>query len=304
MNLYKKKETFMDEILNKLLESELLSEETKAQITEQFGSAVTSMKEELALEVRAELVERYTKDREALVESVDIMVTAMLQDELTELKEDIASFRDLEVEFAARLISEKKVLAEQLGTELDQVVDKLDLFLEARIEEEMSELKDDLVIVKENQFGRKIFDSFMSEFNRSFVDEESLFNKIAVLEDKLSDAEDRLFESEQSEQKANRTKKLDEVLAPLSGVKREQMSMILQNVETRKLQEAYNRFVGRILKEEAKPETTQSLTESTKKQSVVKTGDTLVEEVKETKADSAKDLATIRMLSLAGLKAN
>jgi hypothetical protein len=304
MNLYKKKETFMDEILNKLLESELLSEETKAQITEQFGSAVTSMKEELALEVRAELVERYTKDREALVESVDIMVTAMLQDELTELKEDIASFRDLEVEFAARLISEKKVLAEQLGTELDQVVDKLDLFLEARIEEEMSELKDDLVIVKENQFGRKIFDSFMSEFNRSFVDEESLFNKIAVLEDKLSDAEDRLFESEQSEQKANRTKKLDEVLAPLSGVKREQMSMILQNVETRKLQEAYNRFVGRILKEEAKPEATQSLTESTKKTSVVKTGDTLVEEVKETKADSAKDLATIRMLSLAGLKAN
>jgi hypothetical protein len=304
MNLYKKKETFMDEILNKLLESELLSEETKAQITEQFGSAVTSMKEELALEVRAELVERYTKDREALVESVDTLVTAMLRDELTELKEDIASFRDLEVEFAARLISEKKVLAEQLGTELDQVVDKLDLFLEARIEEEMSELKDDLVIVKENQFGRKIFDSFMSEFNRSFVDEESLFNKIAVLEDKLSDAEDRLFESEQSEQKANRTKKLDEVLAPLSGVKREQMSMILQNVETRKLQEAYNRFVGRILKEEAKPETTQSLTESTKKQSVVKTGDTLVEEVKETKADSAKDLATIRMLSLAGLKAN
>lgn len=294
----------MDEILKKLLESELLSEDTKAQISEQFQAAVTGMREELALEVRAELVEQYTKDREALVESVDEKVASMLADEITELKEDIASFRDLEVEFAGKLVEEKKALAEKLGEELDQIVDKLDTFLEYRIEEEMSEFKEDISVVKENQFGRKIFESFMSEFNRSFVDEDSLFKKISVLEDKLSDAETRLFEAEQAEKKANRVKKLDEVLAPLTGVKREQMAMILQNVETTKLQEAYNRFVGRVLKEDAQ-EKKETLAESKKEETnVVKTGDTLVEEVKEeVKAAPAMDLATIRMLSLAGVKA-
>lgn len=291
----------MDEILSKLLESELLSEDTKAQISEQFKAAVTGMREELALEVRAELVEQYTKDREALVESVDEKIASMLADELSELNEDIASFRDLEVEFAGKLVEEKKALAEKLGEELDQIVDKLDTFLEYRIEEEMAEFKDDISVVKENQFGRKIFESFMSEFNRSFVDEDSLFSKISVLEDKLSDAETRLFEAEQAEKKANRVKKLDEVLAPLAGAKREQMAMILQNVETTKLQEAYNRFVGRILKEDVQ-EKKETLAES-KEKTVVKTGDILEEVKVEVKADPAKGLATIRMLSLAGVKA-
>jgi len=245
----------MEEILNKLLESDLLSEDTKAQITEQFQSGVQAMREELALEVRAELVEQYTKDREALVESIDEKIEALLKEEMAEFSDDVAAFRDLEVEMAAKLVEEKKVLAEKLGEELDQIVDKLDTFLEYRIEEEMAEFKEDLEVVKENQFGRKIFESFMSEFNKSFVDEDSLFKKISVLEDKLSDAENRLFESEQAEKKANRVKKLDEVLAPLSGVKREQMALILQNVETSKLQEAYNRFVGRILRKTSKRKT-------------------------------------------------
>ena len=295
----------MDEILKKLLESELLSEDTKAQIQEQFAGAVQGMREELALEVRAELVEQYTKDREALVESVEEKISSMLAEELEELKEDIAAFRDLEVEFAGKLVNEKKVLAEKLGEELDQIVDKIDTFLEYRIEEEMSELKEDLDVVKENQFGRKIFESFMSEFNRSFVDEESLFKKISVLEDKLTDAETRLSESEALEKKANRVKKLDEVLAPLAGVKREQMAMILQNVETGKLQEAYNRFVGRILKEDAQ-EKKEPLAEGTKTPATtVKTGDAKVleENAEVAKVSTAQELATIRMLSLAGIKA-
>jgi hypothetical protein len=296
----------MDEILKKLLESELLSEETKAQIQEQFEGAVKGMKEELALEVRAELVEQYTKDREALVESVEEKISAMLATELEELNEDIAAFRDLEVEFAGKLVNEKKVLAEKLGEELDQIVDQIDTFLEYRIEEELSELKEDLDVVKENQFGRKIFESFMGEFNRSFVDEDSLFKKISVLEDKLSDAETRLFESEQSEKKANRVKKLDEVLAPLTGVKREQMAMILQNVETGKLQEAYNRFVGRILKEETQ-EKKEPLVESTKTPvaNTVKTGDATVleEQTEATKVADQLSAAKTRMLSLAGIKA-
>ncbi len=298
----------MDEILKQLLESELLSEETKGQIQEQFENAVQNMREELTLEVRAELAEQYTADRDALIESVEEKVTEMLVDEVNELKEDISRFRDLEVEYSGKLVTEKKVLAEKLGEELDQIVDKLDTFLEYRLNEEIEELKEDLDVAKQNQFGRKIFESFMSEFSRSFVDEESLYKKISVLEDKLQNAEGLIYEAEQAEKKASRVKKLDEVLEPLSGTKREQMAMILQNVETGKLQEAYNRFVGRIIKEETQESKENKLTEAAKPAPTtsVKTGDVVVEESAEDKTVSGpivESAATTRMLSLAGVKA-
>ena len=295
----------MDEILKKLLESELLSEDTKTELTTQFNEAVQALRDEVSVEVRAELIEQYTKDREALVENVEQQVSKLLAEELAELKDDISAFRDLEVEAAANLVEAKKELAVQLGSELDQLVEHLDNFLEERLTDELNELQEDLREARENQFGRKIFESFMSEFNRSFVDEESLFKKLSVMEDKLADAESRLFEAEQATRKATRVKKLDEVLAPLTGVKREQMALILKNVETDKLQEAYNRFVGRILKEEtAAPQ--KSLTESATKPTTVKTGDATQEVVTEaTKPEAQKPSpTTIRMLNLAGLKAN
>lgn len=292
----------MDEILAKLLESELLSEETKSELASKFQAATENLREELALEVRAELVEQWTQQRDALIQSVDEKVTEMLSDELTELKEDVSRFRDLEVEYAEKLVEEKHKLASQLAEEIDQLVDKLDAFLEYRISEEMTELKEDLDVVRQNQFGRKIFEAFMGEFNKSFADEDSIQAKLSIAEEKLSDAQTRLYELEQDKKKAERSRVMEEVLSPLSGSKREQMSMILQNVETHKLQEAYNTFVGRILKEQKEEVKEAVLTESAKKvveQTKVVTGDKAPELVKEDK--SAKDDLLQKTLRLAGV---
>jgi hypothetical protein len=57
------KEKRMDEILNKLLQSELLSEETKAEISEQWTTSVeafkTQVREETSAEVRSELARQW-----------------------------------------------------------------------------------------------------------------------------------------------------------------------------------------------------------------------------------------------------
>lgn len=296
----------MDEILAKLLESELLNEETKSELAEKFQAATESLREELALEVRAELVEQWTQQRNALIQSVDEKVTEMLSDELTELKEDISRFRDLEVEYAEKLVAEKQKLAEQLAKEIDELVDKLDSFLEYRLSEEITELKEDLDVVRQNQFGRKIFDAFMGEFNLSFHDEDSIQAKLSIAEEQLSDAKTRLYELEQEKKKAERANVMEEVLSPLSGSKREQMAMILQNVETHKLQEAYNVFVGRVLKESKteveKP--TEVLAESVKKvveETKVVTGDDpVITEAKEDKSSAANEMLQ-KTLRLAGV---
>lgn len=243
----------MDEILKKLLESDLLSEESKTEITEAFTASVDTMKEnlrkEVEVDVRSQLIEEWTTQRDALVEAVDEKVTEMLADEMNELREDIERFRDLEAEFAEKLVTEKHSLADKLAGELDELVEKLDVFLEYRINEEMTELTEDLAVVRKNEFGREIFEAFQHVFNNSFVDEESMQAQLRIAEDKLADAQSKLSEAEAERHKAERAKKLDETLSSLSGVKREQMALILENVETSKLDEAYNMFIGRILKE-------------------------------------------------------
>lgn len=244
----------MDEILQKLLESELLSEDVKAEISQKWQlvveAKIAELKEQSLLEVRAELAEQWTKERDALVESLEKFVDEQITEELTELKSDIERFRDLEAEYAGKMVEEKAKMAAQVQEDLDQLVDKIDSFFEVRLTEEFEELREDIEVVKQNQFGKQIFEAFVQEFSKNFVDEESIQAQLTVTESKLDDAAKRIAKLEAEKAKMIRESKMDAVLKPLTGSKREQMAFVLQNVETEKLEEAYNQFIGRILKEE------------------------------------------------------
>jgi hypothetical protein len=255
----------MDEILQKLLSSELLSEDAKAEISSQWTTAVdtfkTNVREEVSLEVRSELAEQWATERDALVENVEKFVATKLAEEITELKADIETFRDLEAEHAKKIVEEKHAMAEQLANELDQLVDKIDAFFELRLNEEFVELKEDLELVKQNEFGRKIFEAFATEFTRSHIDEDSIQAKLQAAVAKLEDANKAIASLEESQSKMVRESKLEKILSPLSGKKREQMAFVLQNVETTRLEEAYNHFIGRVLKDD-KPAAAAPLSES------------------------------------------
>ena len=275
----------MDEILQKLLSSELLSEETRTELTEQFNLAVAALKEDLEVTVKAELTEQFIKEKDALVESTDSKVETLIAKEIAELKEDIAAFRDLEVEFAEKLLEEKHKMADTLAEEIDQLVDKLDQFLEMRLSEEMSELREDIDLAKKNEFGRKIFEAFAAEFNISYADEKSLTFKLKEAQKQASAAEAKIAKLEESVKQTTRKQKLDECLSTLTGFKREQMELLLANVATEKLDEAYNRYIGRILAEDKKDDK-KVLSEGKKVvtgKTTVATGDLLNEDKKEDK---------------------
>ena len=244
----------MDEILKKLLESDLLSEETKAEISEQFTTVVEEFlaeeRSKLEVEIQSKLTEEFVSARDELAETIDTKIDEFLASELSELTEDINKFRDLEVEYAEKLIEEKEKLAQLLGEQINQLVDKLDVFLEVRLDEEMSELKEDIEDVKKLEFGRKIFEAVETEFKK--FRKEDLTNvesELAEALDKLSDAESRLIDIEQARIMESRNSKLEELLSALSGNAREQMKIILSNVSTEKLEESYNVYIGRVLKE-------------------------------------------------------
>lgn len=293
----------MDEILQKLLQSELLSEETKAEISEQWTSSVeafkTQVREEVSGEVRLELGQQWISERDELINKVDGFVAEALTKEINELRGDIDRFRDLEAEMAEKLVEEKHKLAEEVAKELDALVDKIDQFFEMRLTAEMDELKEDLEVVKQNDFGRKIFEAFASTYGESYVDEDSVQSKLSIAESKLAQAEKALAAREEEVNKMVREAKMESVLSPLTGKKREQMAMVLRNIETSRLEESYKFFIGRILKEEAAPAATLSEGTTADTKTTVVTGEpaTIVESVEQKKGLGTSDLSELRRLA-------
>lgn len=301
----------MDEILKKLLESDVLSEETKTELQEQFKSAVdaylTEERTKLEQQITAQLTEEFVKAQEQLTEALDVKIDAFLTAEFDELKEDINKFRDLEVEYAEKLVEEKETLATQLSEELDQLVDKLDAFLEVRLDEEFSELKEDISEVKKLEFGRRIFEAMESEFRKHRVSDTSkLESDLAEAKEQLDDAKRRLGSMQRERVAEARNSKMEELLSPLSGNAKEQMKIILSNVATEKLDEAYKVYLTRVLKEST---AAVVKTEEAKKEQLSESNEQVAEATLITGndvSDDADDVATqpdqlSRIRKLAGL---
>lgn len=310
----------MNELLKKLLAAEVLTEETRSELETAFASqldeAMKSAKADAHATVTAELNEAWLTERDTLIEAVDSKVTEAMLTELNELREDIARFRDLEAESAIKLVEAKSEMAIQLKSEIAQLIEKVDNFLEFRIATEMEELREDIAEAKKNEFGKKIFESFVSEFKTHYADDDSTEAKLNESELRLQDTIHALEEAEKKAAKLERSIKLEKVLTPLTGKTREVMEAILKSVDTSMLEESYKAYVGRVLKGTAQPEVQTSEKENkvlaegktVVLQGSVKTGDDQtqrhVEQVME-EADIVQtglsDAERTRLRTLAGL---
>ena len=300
----------MDELLKKMLESDVLSEETKAQLKEQFSTFVedylAEQRESLEAEVRASLTAEFVNATEELVEDINIKIDEYLEREMSELKESVEKFRDLEVEYAEKLIEEKQIFADQFAEEMDGLVNKLDAFLEVRLSEELSELNESIEEVKRIDCGRRIFEAVKDEVAKfSRGDLSSTERELEETKDKLYDTQRALAKIEQDRLDETRTTKIENLLSPLGGSSREQMKLLLSNVPTEKLDEGYKTYIGRILKENFSAETEQNknnkqLTEDKKQQTKLVTGNEKLNE--DVNVSKVKNEQLSRMKKLAGIK--
>jgi hypothetical protein len=243
----------MDELLKKLLSADILTEDTKieieATVKKQLQEAIEVAQAEATATVTATLNEQWIKERETLIEALDAKVTEALTTEMAELREDIERFRDLETEYAEKLVEAKGQMANVLKSDLSQLIEKVDAFLEIRLTKELGELREDFEVVKKNKFGQTVFEAFVQEFQKHYVGDNSVESKLNETQSRLEDTLTALEESEKKMARITRTMKMEKVLAPLSGRTKEVMEAILKNVDTALLEEAYGTYVGRVLKE-------------------------------------------------------
>lgn len=243
----------MDELLQKLLEAEVLSEETKKELQSAFqaklNEAIQQAKDAAAADVRAELTEQFFAERDSLIEAVDTKVGEFLEAELEELKEDIERYRDLEAEYAEKLVEAKAAMADELKNDLAELVDMLDTFLEHRLSAELEELREDISEVRKAEFGRKMFEAFVDEYVNNYADEYTAEASLREAQAQVAELSKKLEEAERARAALERAAKLESVLSPLAGRQREVMEAILKNVQTDKLEEAYKTFIGRVVRE-------------------------------------------------------
>lgn len=298
----------MNELLKKLLEAEILTEDTKqeieAELQKQLDEAVAAAKQEATEAVTVSLQESWLQERDTLIEALDAKVSEFMSEEVAELKEDIQSFRDLEAEKAEQLVEAKAEMATTLKSDMKQLIEKLDAFLEVRLAEELEELRDDVEVIKRNEFGKNVFEAFVTEFKKHYAGDDSVEAKLNETEQRLEDALLALEEQEKKASALERSIKLEKVLAPLSGRTKEVMEAILARIETPMLEEAYKTYVGRVLKETSAKEVTSEketsvLAEGEKKakvSGVVKSGDNK-EVIAEEKVITESEVVTTTGLS-------
>jgi len=269
----------MEKIFEQLLKNDILSEETAKELRESFEAmlteAVAKKKEEVEIEVRAELAEQFAADKETLIEALDTKVNEYLTKEMGQLHEDIDRFRDLEVEHAEKLTEAKRAMRDELEADLAKLVESLDSFLEIRLTKELAELQEDINEVKKNEFGRKIFEAYASEYIDQYSDDDSAEGSLQETRARLEDSLEELQESEKKIAVLERDKEMGKILSPLSGVQREVMEAILRPIATKDLESGYKKFLPRVMKEavEKKDDDKKNLDETKKE----KEGNVLLE---------------------------
>jgi hypothetical protein len=137
-----------------------------------------------------------------------------------------------------------------------------------KLESEMTQLKEDIHMARENMFGRQLFEAFASEFAVTHLNENKEIRKlqavVAAKEQALAEAKEQaekaamIVESKDKEirvikESTERREIMAGLLKPLNKEKATVMSELLESVQTAKLQSAYDKYLPAVLNNTAKP---------------------------------------------------
>jgi len=226
------------------------------------------------------------KDRRAHNESVKKLEGFVVNALAREIQEFAKDKRDV-VETKVRLVADARSKLESLKTRfVKESAAKMTEAVSHHLKVELSQLKEDIKVARENNFGRRIFEAYSAEFGATHLNEKAEVRKlkesIAHKNTKLAEAikftkkAKVLVESKEREiriikESNQRTKLMDDLLSPLNEEKQEIMRSLLESVQTTRLKNAFEKYLPAVLENrsvKAKPAITETLTEATGDKSV------------------------------------
>ena len=261
----------------------------KTHMVESAGKFNDFMVAKLSEEIRELRADR--KTYESAIAKLEQFTIRALAEEIKEFESDKRAV----VETKVRLVAEGKAkLAELQAQFVKQSAEAVKEAVTSSLESELTQLKEDIQIARENMFGRRLFEAFASEFAGTHLNENKqirqLQSQVELVTGKLSEAvqaieeKKTLVENKETEiriikESAERKEKLAEMLKPLNKEKSAIMRDLLESVQTDRLQTAYEKYLPAVLNNSpvAKPAVKVALTESRVEVTGDKTAKTAVE---------------------------
>jgi hypothetical protein len=211
--------------------------------------------------LQKELAELH-EDRKSVAENVAKLESFIVDALAKEIAEFHADKKDL-AETKVRLVRESKAKFESVKKEfVARSARLIEETVSKGLTSEMTQLREDIEAARRNDFGRRIFESFASEYAVSHLNEKSetakLLKAVALKNAELEEAArivadaQKLVESRDRElrilqEQAQRKEVMSELLGPLSGDKRTVMGELLESVRTEKLRAAFDKYLPSVM---------------------------------------------------------
>jgi hypothetical protein len=124
----------------KLLENDLLSDETKKEISETFRSVLEEAKTEQEKTLRSEFAERYERDKEKIAEAVQQYIDQGVEKEMTEFRADWTALGEQRMKY----VNAQAALKEQAQNAIRQRLAVFEKAMQRAFRNETKELHEDL----------------------------------------------------------------------------------------------------------------------------------------------------------------
>jgi hypothetical protein len=212
----------------------------------------------------SEEISELRKDRKMHTEGVAKLENFVVQALAREITEFAKDKRDV-VETKVRLVREAREKLEGLKVRfVKESAQKMSSAVSRHLKAELNQLQEDIKIARENNFGRRIFEAYATEFGATHLNEKAevrkLHNTIAHKDKKLSEAirltekakvlvENKERELRMIKESNERDSTMDELLRPLNKEKQEVMRNLLESVQTNRLKNAFEKYLPAVLED-------------------------------------------------------
>jgi hypothetical protein len=262
--------------------------------------------EQLATEIKdlhtdkKAMAENYAKLEEFVVESLAGEISEFQEDKQDLAETKVRLVREAKTHFA----KVKKDFIERSANAISETVSKA-------LKSEITALKEDIDTARKNDFGRKIFESFASEYGTSYLNENSETAKLLKVVDlknkQLGEAKafakkaKEIAESTATEKKrivesAKRKDLINDMIQPLAKDQREIMIDLLESVQTGRLKAQFDKYLPAVIDGNTPAKKAKTLTEGKEI-----TGNRENTNASSQQADAESNSNVITMKRLAGL---
>lgn len=212
----------------------------------------------------AEEISELRKDRKMHAEGLEKLENFMVHALTREIQEFAADKREV-VETKVRLVREARNKLETLKARfVKESAQKMSQAVSHHLKAELTQLQEDIKIARENNFGRRIFEAYASEFGATHLNEKAEVRKLySMLESKqqqlakaikLGQQAKVVVESKEREirmikESNERNSTMEMLLAPLNKEKQDVMRNLLESVQTPRLKNAFEKYLPAVLQD-------------------------------------------------------